>query len=74
MNMWGGYIWGLSSKNIEFKSSNLLYKSNFYLLSEATVQCKLIDFRTISSIVLIPSTICESGLNCACSNLLEWPA
>ena len=35
--MWGVTFGGYLAKILSFKSGNLLYKSNFYLLSEATV-------------------------------------
>ena len=37
MNVWGVTFGGYLAKILSFKSGNLLYKSNFYLLSEATV-------------------------------------
>ena len=37
MNVWGVTFGGYLTKILSFKSGNLLYKSNFYLLSEGTV-------------------------------------
>ena len=37
MNVWGVTFGGYLAKILSFKSGNLLYKSNFYLLSEGTV-------------------------------------
>ena len=37
MNMWGVTFGGYLAKILSFKSGNLLYKTNFYLLSEGTV-------------------------------------
>ena len=39
MNVWGVTFGGYLAKILSFKSGNLLYKSNFYLLSEGTVDC-----------------------------------
>ena len=36
-NVWGVTFGGYLAKILSFKSSNLLHKSNFYLLSEGTV-------------------------------------
>ena len=38
MNVWGVTFGGCLAKILSFKLGNLLYKSNFYLLSEGTVQ------------------------------------
>ena len=38
MNVWGVTFGGYLTKILSFKLGNLLYKSNFYLLSEDTVQ------------------------------------
>ena len=38
MNVWGVTFGGYLAKILIFKSVNLLYNSNFYLLSEGTVQ------------------------------------
>ena len=38
MNVWGVTFGGYLAKILNFKSGNLFYKSNFYLLSEGTVQ------------------------------------
>ena len=37
MNVWGVTFGGYLPKILSFKSGNLLYKSNFYLLSEGTL-------------------------------------
>ena len=37
MNVWGVTFGGNLAKILSFKSGNLLYDSNFYLLSEGTV-------------------------------------
>ena len=37
MNVWGVTFGGCLAKILSFKLGNLLYKSNFYLLSEGTV-------------------------------------
>ena len=37
MNAWGVTFGGYLAKILSFKLGNLLYKSNFYLLSEGTV-------------------------------------
>ena len=39
MNVWGVTFGGYLAKILSFKSGNLLYKSNFYLLWEGTVSC-----------------------------------
>ena len=39
MNVVGVTFGGYLAKILSFKSGNLLYKSNFYLLSEGTVSC-----------------------------------
>ena len=41
MNVWGVTSGGYLAKILSFKSGDLLYKSNFYLLSEGTVSCNL---------------------------------
>jgi len=39
MNVCGVTFGGYLAKILSFKLGNLLYKSNFYLLSEGTVNC-----------------------------------
>ena len=54
MNVWGVTFGGCLAKILSFKLGNLLYKSNFYLLSEGTVIWFIfiqsnspVDFRTL---------------------------
>ena len=57
MNVWGVTFGGYLAKILSFKSGNLLYKSNFYLLSEGTVLMSFKDTRTYgpTGLVLVPS-------------------
>ena len=43
MNVCGVTFGGYLAKKLSFKLGNLLYKSNFYLLSEDTVGCTITD-------------------------------
>ena len=51
MNMWGVTFGGYLAKILSFKSGNLLYKSNFYLLSEGTVMWTFLDLAILLEIL-----------------------
>ena len=51
MNVWGVTFGGCLAKILSFKLGNLLYKSNFYLLSEGTVHCLFFKEMTLNKMV-----------------------
>ena len=62
MNVWGVTFGGYLAKILSFKSGNLLYKSNFYLLSEATVKwCLYKKFHRIALVIAAKSIDDLSG-------------
>ena len=57
MNVWGVTFGGYLAKILSFKSGNLLYKSNFYLLWEGTVACKIMPEKSFLCPILFEVTL-----------------
>ena len=62
MNVWGVTFGGCLAKILSFKLGNLLYKSNFYLLSEGTVMWFGVFFGDRQNCLITNLIVCKSHI------------